>query len=103
MPTAQCCTCTSAIAKAVGLSVASGTPRATAVAAIRQSACASVMPMAACSRRHSPARTPSAWLIRCDPKPGEQPVDGGSFGGPDATMNLLDVDRGGEQRLAVLT
>ena len=53
----------------------------------------------------APLTSPDALRMayRRDPKPGEQPVDGGSFGRPDAAMNLFDVDRGGERRLAVLT
>jgi hypothetical protein len=58
-PTGQCSIVSSRMGKSFGLPVASRPPTVRAAAATRQSACASVRPRRAYSRRHSPARQPS--------------------------------------------
>ena len=58
-PTGQCSTAMARIGKSRGLPVASRPPSESAAAATRQSACESVRPRRAKSRRHSPACHPS--------------------------------------------
>ena len=73
--------------------VASGMSIDAATAAIRQSACASVTPAEAWSRRQSPARAPSRRPICAIRSPSNSRAARLALGLSQAAVDLLDIDR----------
>lgn len=81
----------------------SGTPSDTATAAIRQSACASVMPAAACSRRQSPARGTLGTSDGHDAETVKQADGSRPLDRLQTPVDLVHIDRRCKRRLCVLT